>query len=76
VRTAKEWANLAIDASETWDRISAMESLIDAVQREALEEAAKECERIATGDDLADPDLWSADDCAEAIRALLPKDPA
>jgi hypothetical protein len=48
-------------------------ALIAQVQREAVEACAKECDSIAIGAS-DDPDMWSAADCADACRALLPKE--
>jgi hypothetical protein len=74
VKTAKEYLLQDFDHTVLSDEhLDVLESLIAQVQREAVEACAKECDSIAIGAS-DDPDMWSAQDCADAIRALLPKE--
>jgi hypothetical protein len=75
MRSAREWLESRSIAGYIvgTDQKVTDEEFIAQVQREAVEACAKECDSIAIGAS-DDPDMWSAADCADACRALLPKE--
>ncbi len=70
MKSAEEWIR-ACGGGTFFARLTHRE--IEAIQRDALEAAAKACETMR--EDVRGPTSWLANrDCAEAIRALKPKE--